>query len=390
MLRPFSARRRGSRPRALLLAAFLMAAAGVIGFFAAALPARAASEAYTVRELPVDAEAKSAAEARNVALAKGQREAFGLMVARLVVAEDQARLPSLGDAEIADLIEGFEIGDERVSPTRYRASLTVTFREDLIKSMLRDLGVRFAESTGRPIVVIPVLIGTGGPILWSDDNVWLQAWSGRDVPGGLVPIVVPLGDSADIADLSAPQAVEGDASALAGFAARYGASEAVVVEARIMSAGNDKGGAVVALSVERAGANGPDRITEEMRGDKGQPLAEVLARATDRVAARLSEGWKVANVIRYDTPGTLRATVPLTGLRDWVEVRAALTGLSLVAEVEIIALARSGADIVLHYYGDQAQLESALDGRNLVLTPRPDGGFTLAPRQPVGSTVGSL
>jgi hypothetical protein len=363
-----------------------LAAGGLL----ASAPARAASEAYTVHDLPVDAEAKSAAAARDIALAKGQNEAFGLMMLRLVVAEDRARVPSLGDAEIADLIEGFEIADERVSPTRYRASLTVTFSEDRIKSMLRSLQLRFAESAGRPIVVIPVMVEKDGPVLWSDDNLWLHAWSARDVPGGLIPLVVPLGDSADIETLSVVQAVDGDAAALSSFAGRYDAGEVIVAVARVEPASGAKGVAVVSLNVSRSGAETSESFVEEVRGAVGQPLEEVLTLATDRVAARLNERWKVANVIRYDTPGSLRAVVPLTGLRDWVEVRNALAGLSLVAEIEVVALARSGADIVLHYYGDQAQLETALGDRNLTLTPRPDGGFTLTPRQAPGTTVGTL
>jgi hypothetical protein len=82
--------------------------------------------------------------------------------------------------------------------------------------------------------------------------------------------------------------------------------------------------------------------------------------------------------------------VPLAGLRNWVEVRQTLSDLSQVSEVEVVALARSGVDIVLHFYGDQGQLEAALGERDLSLTPRPDGGYTLAPRASGGATVGAL
>ena len=389
MLRPLAVWRYGIVPRRLILM-LVLGLAVAVGHASAVTTARAASDAYTVRALPVDAEAKSAAAARDVALAKGQREAYGLMMSRLVVTEDQGRALPLDDAVIADLIEGFEIADERVSPTRYRANLTVKFREDRVKSMLRSLQLRFAESTGRPLVVIPVMLEQGGPVLWSEDNLWLQAWSARDVPGGLVPVVVPLGDSADIETLNAAQALEGDAGALGNFAGRYGAGETIVAKARVTPPSGAKGVAVVSLNVASIGAGPSESFEEEVRGAAGQPLEEVLALAADRVAMRLNERWKVANVIRYDTPGSLRAAVPLTSLRDWVALRDTLAGLSLVAEVEIVALARSGADIVLHYYGDQAQLEAALGDRNLTLAPRPDGGFTLSPRQAPGTTVGTL
>ena len=389
MLRPSHAWPFGPRPRTFILATLFAFALAYTGSLIAT-PAHAGAEAYTVRDLPVDVEAKSSAQAREIALAEGQRAAFGFMLSRLVVAEDRTQLPTLGDAEIADLIEGFEISGERVSPTRYRASLTVMFREDRIKSILRERQLRFAESTGRPIVVIPIMVVQGAPLLWSDDNLWLLTWSGRDLPDGLVPIVVPLGDTADIESLNESQAIVGDAVILENFAVRYGAGEAIVAQARVNPAAGATGGAVVALNVERIGAEMNDSFTEEIRGAPGQPLEELLALAAERVAARINEGWKVANVIRYDTPSSLRVVVPISSLREWVELCVTLSALSLVAEIEVVALARYGANIVLRYYGDQAQLESELAGRDLVLTPRPNGGFTLAPRVTPGTTVGAL
>ncbi len=389
MLRPFIAWRFDPTPRTYLFSVFFaLALFGAGGLLAGS--AQAGSEVYTVRDMPVDAEAKSAAQAREVALAEGQRAAFALMIGRVVVAEDRGRLPALNDAQIADLIDGFEIADERVSPTRYRASLTVTFREDAIKSMLRGRELRFAESTGRPVVVIPVMIGQSGPLLWSDENLWLLTWSGRDVPGGLVPIVVPLGDTADIESLNAAQASAGDAVALENFAARYGAGEAIVAEARVTPAADATGVAMISLNVHRIGAETPGSFTEDIQGAPGQALEKLLVQAAERVAARINEGWKVANVIQYGTPASLRAIVPINSLREWVDLRATLGGMSMIADVEIITLGRTGANIVLRYFGNQSQLESALGGRDLVLTPRPEGDFTLAPRVTPGAKLGSL
>ncbi|MGD9539160.1 MAG: DUF2066 domain-containing protein [Alphaproteobacteria bacterium] len=390
MLRHSGVRRPGASPN-LLLAALLMLSAVACLVLLAPQRALAASETYTVRDVPVEAKAESAASAREVAFAKGQRDAFEHLISRLVLSQDRSQVPSLSDGEITELIEGFEVNDEKVSPTTYRASLTVSFQESQINALLRRSGVGFAENRAKPVVIVPVTILEDGPALWQEDNLWLYAWTARDVPGGLVPVIVPLGDAADISSLNAAQAVSGDAAALGSFAARYGAAEAVVAEAKITPPKGENGAALVELNVERVGAGKPESYVERVRGAAGQPLEEVLALATDRVVTRLNESWKVANVIRYDSESELRVVVPLAGLSNWVEVRRTLSELSQVSEVEVVALARSGADIVLHFYGAQGQLEAALHERDLLLTPRPDGGYMLAPRSsPAGTTVGAL
>lgn len=363
----------------------------LVTMFAMCLPgaaATAASDALVVRDLPIDAEAKSAAEARELAIVKGQREAYQIMVQRIVAAADLSRVPALKDSQIVDLLEGFEIADERVAPTRYRANLTVTFQEERIRELLGGQGIAFARGAEKPIVVIPILVTEQGPMLWQDDNLWLQAWIARETPSGLVPIIVPLGDTADIEDLTAKQASRGDAAALSRFASRYGADEVAVIEARPKTASGKNGAPAVSLRVRRIRPGGSDGFDEQVRGKAGQPWEELFALAADRVVARLDQSWKEANTIRYDLPGAVRAIVPVANLGEWVKVRSALLEMPQVAEIEIIALARAGADIMLRFYGDQTQLEAALATRNLFLVAEPGGGYVLSPRRPTEPVVG--
>jgi hypothetical protein len=359
---------------ALLLAAVLALSIGFAG-----PAAEAASEAFTIRDLAIDAEAKSATEARTTALAKGQREAYRVMLERFVMAGEAERLPPLEEADLVALIEGFEINDERVSPTRYRANLTVAFREETVKALLRGHGVRFIESAGRPVIVIPVLSAASGSMLWRDDNLWLRAWSLRDKPEGLVPIIVPLGDTADIAELDVEQAIGGSPAPLLAFAQRYGAAEALVLEAR-------PGGDGLEIKARRVTAAGVTEFSERIAG----AADGLYAAAADRVVELIERDWKEASSVRLGTPNSVRALAPLAGLGEWVSLRATLAALPEVQTVEVIALARSGADIVIHFFGDTADLVAALAAHDLALDPAgPNGGYVLVPARAVNRVVGS-
>lgn len=370
----------------LRLGRFALAVVALMALALIAVPrdVDAASEPFTVRDLPIDAQTKSAADARNRAIAKGQREAYQLMLSRVVVGDELSRLPALDDKAINSLIEGFEIANERIAPTRYRANLTVAFNEALVRAMLKEGGVRFVESSGRPVVVIPVLMTEEGPRLWQDDNLWLRAWSVRDKPPGLTPIIVPLGDASDIEDLDIREVMGSDLQPLIQFAKRYGAEEALVLEARPR-------GSSVMLSGRHIVGGSVSAFADEVPVAAGQSLDTVLAAATEQVVARLDAEVKSTAEIRSGTVNSVRAIVPLRNLGEWVGLRATLTAMPAVQSVEIVALARTGADIVIHYFGDSLQLDAALAANNLALTPNgTDGSFVLAPRLTGSSVVGSL
>jgi len=64
---------------------------------------------------------------------------------------------------------------------------------------------------------------------------------------------------------------------------------------------------------------------------------------------------------------TLSVSVPITSLRDWVEVRRRLSGIPAVQRAEVRGLARTEGELNLVYFGDELQLQQALAQRQLSL-----------------------
>jgi hypothetical protein len=97
-----------------------------------------AAEPLMVNGVAVEATAATAALARDMAIADGQRRAFQELIDHLAPGADSAALAKLPDAEIAPLVAGFEVADERVSATRWRAVLSFAFDQDAVRALLRD------------------------------------------------------------------------------------------------------------------------------------------------------------------------------------------------------------------------------------------------------------
>lgn len=82
-------------------------------------------------------------------------------------------------------------------------------------------------------------------------------------------------------------------------------------------------------------------------------------------------GGIVTDAVPSGPVRTLSVVVPITSLRDWVEVRRRLSGITLVQRAEVRSLARTEGQLNLSYYGDEAGLRQALAQRQLSLLQHP-------------------
>jgi hypothetical protein len=112
---------------------------------------------------------------------------------------------------------------------------------------------------------------------------------------------------------------------------------------------------------------GEQTVRELLRGSPGESKADLLGRAVGRVVAQVEGGWKQANMLRFGRENKLRIIVPLTGLSDWVEMRRRLSELAVVVTVDLAALSRDQAEVLLHYLGETEQLMLGLEQSDLAL-----------------------
>ena len=128
-----------------------------------ALPgaALAANDVFTVRNVPVDATSDGAAQARDIAIAQGQRAAFQRLLQWLTRRVDWSRLPDVGADQLANLVLGFQVAEERSSATHYIAKVTYSFKPPAIRNLLRTASVGFSETRSRPVLVLPVYESPG-------------------------------------------------------------------------------------------------------------------------------------------------------------------------------------------------------------------------------------
>lgn len=362
--------------RVSLLLALIVAVCGLGAPGQAQVPAQ---EVFTVRNVAVDQTAATAAQARDAALLEGERKAFRQLLERLTPRTHHAQLPNPANAQISDLIENFEVQSERASAVRYIATYTFRFNPDGIRTFLRRANIPFAETYARPLVVLPVYHEADIAVLWDEPNPWLAAWRAMLPPGGLQPLIVPLGDLTDIGLISAEQAQRGDAERIAAIANKYGAGGAVLVEAIIERSNPARPVAQIATTRFDGGSE-DQTLVESYAAQPGEETGALLVRAAARTAAAIEEQWKSDVALRFGQEASLVTNVVFSALGDWVAMRNRLAETAMVRRMEVLSLSRNRAEVELHYIGSESGLRLALAQKDLVLD-RDAAGWALSLRR---------
>lgn len=345
---------------------------------------------YTVSNVPVDETSESAAAAREIALVKGQVWAFDRVIDRIVPKSEHSRVPELNPTLLLEVVSGIDVDNEKTSRVRYLANLTVRFNKTAVRRLLRNANIPFAETTGNPLLVVPVYRAAGTVQLWDAANIWLKSWQALPSLDGLLPLVVPKGDAEDIAVISPEQALNGDDRRLHAIAERY-KTKGVVLAVATQRRDYASNSTVLEVALSRFGsAEGDSTSVFSIAAQPDMTTDALLATGAHRSRDELVEGWKQEHLIRFGERQSLIAVVPLSGLAAWIELRKRVSSIASVEKVELLSLSLDQATVQFTYFGDESQLALALADQHMELTQgsvswqlRLQAGNQQSPTQPV-------
>lgn len=326
------------------------------------------TDPYAIAGIKVDVSADNANVARDRAIAAAHVRAWQELYQRVVPNGGPA--PKLSDSDLSRLVQGFSIDDEKVTPTRYLASITVKFRPDAVRNQLAGTSSLYAEPPARPYVLLPVTMVDGKPVLWEDHTPWRNAWESRTT-NSLVPLTVPPGELPDVAAIDATAAVAGNPESFVKIQQKYNAPSVVVVRASLPAAGQPLP-ATLTTSVSRIDANGERQdLTVTTRKDADDRLEDLVRRAVIQTSEAIDEAYRKQNTIAAGPEQTISMVLEITGLSDWIEAKKRLTGINVIARADMLSLGRTAIKLSVAYRGDLASLKQQLARHDLMLDDMP-------------------
>ncbi len=312
------------------------------------VPAAAADgNIFTIAGIAVDESAADTRVARSDAVGDGVVKAWRELARRLVVG-DAAAVARPGTAVLESLVRGLEIDDEKISPGRYRALLTVRFHAPGVFDLLAEAGVPFLETPSPVLLVVPVWQSGDGILLWEDTNMWLAAWRQVSGSGRVVETVVPRGDLRDIVLLDAPGALSGDWNDVTDLASRYRADGVLVAHAT-----ENSGHFRQRLVWLAAGGSTPVLMAA------GTPYAwpsGAFREAALETLTSLDEHWTAKTLAPGGPRNTALADVPVASLGAWVDIRRRMESSPVFHEITPLSISTTRIRLRLGFTGTRGDL----------------------------------
>ncbi len=347
--------------RGLLLAAIL---AGSPALWSGSAWAQAGA-VYTATGIDVDVTG-DIATLRDQALLQGQRLGLQKVLTQIAPAERVQALTLPSDDVISSWLQDFEIEQEKSSATHYVGRYTFRFLAEPVQQFLAGNNVSFAQVQTKRVLVLPVYTDeTGYSTLWGQANLLLLPWGAKAPTASLVPLVLPSGDVSDSTTLSATQALAGDTQRLGALAQRYGAAEVLVTEVKAAPVGAD-GMQSFAISASRYGRSATTQFSDTVSGDPAA-LEDLLGQSVDRTINWVQGQVRDANMVDASRQTSMMVDVPLTSLKQWVDIKKQLGGVPSLKSVRLVSLTRAMAVLDIAFLGDVPHFQRSLAQQDLAL-----------------------
>lgn len=336
--------------------------AGALVFGAQRALAAEDDPAFTVSGVTVDETADNAAMARDQAMLKAKRQALSTLAERNLSGTDFKKLQLPEDAVIGTLIHDFEIQGEKVSSTRYVASMTFRFAPEAVRSYFGLVDIEMTQRAEHSVLILPVMSVDGKNLLWEEDNIWLAAWKRAPHRDLLTDIYVPAGDVLDAESANADVVLSGALDAIGKLTGRYGAKEAVIV---IASGGTAEKPLTIEIYQFVAGELGHTGTLTVVVNDL-EDTAALMDVAVGQVGDYLDKQQQALSGEHRLGKLSISVTAVFNSVAQWADIQRRLDQIEGL-EKSVISLGQTDAGISLTWAGDEAALRAAVAEQGLML-----------------------
>lgn len=336
-----------------------------------------ANELYTVSHISVDQKGQNATAARKKAIKQAQEQAFHIMLGRIIAPNQLANVPNYSIEHIASAVQSLSITDEKITNKRYRASFTISFNPEYVRTMLRKAHIAFDEQQTETILVVPLLYSNDTPLLWNSKSPWHIAWNNAMLDKGQLKYLLPLGDLEDINAVSLDNLIDPQYPPLAALAQRYGTHNIVVATARY-NPDDVVFGTFLTITFQHLTEHSAFPIQRtnfllDANSNILQTFEEAAAYVIDQTTLTYYNQKQQAKAAYT----TLSIQVPFKHLHEWVAIESILNEAAFIEQLSIKELANRHVTLSVRYKNSDILIDSLFKEKGLLLYQK-NGTYTLS------------
>jgi hypothetical protein len=162
------------------------------------IPPIASTGDFEVTGIEVNTTGKNAEEARRAGWEEAQRLGWVALWERTHGSKGSV----LADGTLDGIVSAIIVEEEQIGPRRYKAKLGVSFDRARAGQLL---GIRGVGNKSAPLLVIPVVVSGGAPIVFERQTPWQNAWAKFRTADSRIDYVRPSGSGGESLLLNAGQ-----------------------------------------------------------------------------------------------------------------------------------------------------------------------------------------
>lgn len=311
------------------------------------------ADLYDIDGISIEAELSSAKEARSIAIADGQADAFWRLMQKMVSPEDLARVPFLEQENIAQFVQNVSLTNEKTTPTRYIATLGVRFYPDKIQTFLTENQIPFLQRSLPTTLIIPVFQKGNDTLLLTDNNP-VYTYFKENTSSDLPPyIVLPVGDLEEIT-LTQTAWENQDYPSFLALAEKYDTQRILFFIIR------QNGPHITVITrVFSKETLQPNELLFEQTDPMGNITASMPV-ITQKVWALQESTWRKENTNDLQAPLIYWIRVPITHLTDWNHIQKLLDKAEFLNHFDVRAFRKNEVFLLIQYKGSSDMLNEQL------------------------------
>jgi hypothetical protein len=350
-----------------------------------------ATEVYNVKAIKVSTTNQSASIAKNLAIEKGQIQAFQVLVKQHYPNAFEASM-NLDKQKIIDTVVSFDLYDERRSTTNYFTKLNVRFNRDKIDKLMKELGASFnpgkikntadditLPSTNAPTMntlLIPVL-QQSQRVYWPDEeNNWSQFWDKKLQTIHNSKFILPLSDLEDM-ELLNKDILKANISELKGLMDRYNVNNVAILK---LSEEKKQPTSSFPMQVNYISKYHPAWQQHNFNDITGNNFNEVMEESYKLINSfqfSAGQNYFAENKINVTSPNKIIINYSIEKLSDWLDLENMLRQSRYISNMNLTKVSIYEYDFSFTYNISFSDLQMLLNTYNFDLKDNGEGKFLL-------------
>ena len=124
-------------------------------------------------------------------------DSFQILTSKILLAKDLNKISNIKLKEIKNLINSFQVLEERYQNDKYRAVLKIFYNDIKVKKLLGQQNISFSQPKNISAVFFPILV-LNDEIQDFNENFFYKQWTTVKIKNELINFILPLEDLDDI------------------------------------------------------------------------------------------------------------------------------------------------------------------------------------------------